>query len=490
MGRQYIFSNKAIFPFLSSVLCFVSSATYAEELNAVQVDNKATPKESAVKATTSVETTPAPQSIANSAVSTDALAAIREAIQNSNYKLAYQSALVIKSDYEGDPEYDFLFGLAALETGEFHEAVFALERVVTSYPDQLRARLELGRAYYATHNYAAAKKEFNLVLEQNPPENVKQNVLPFLTRIDLMENSYKSSFNGYIGFSGGYDSNINGATSANNAIFSPEEGLDQIEVPLGDDSKEIDDTYSNIVGGFGYLYPFSKRSAIVAKLSATQRNNLDSDTYDMGNYGIETTYLMTVGQIRSSYGFLYQSLKLNSADYQDSYHLVGNWGFDTQSKWQFATNLTLSDIRYPEALSDDRDIRQLALFTSVSKEFLGLVHTGSFIYSNSNTKTSDDESNGKDSIGWSYTGMKAFGQSYALYYRFLMQTTENDDLSISPYFGELREDDQMSNALGWQWLIFKGFSFRTEFSYTKNDSNIELYEYDRTKLDLGIRYQL
>ena len=52
-------------------------------------------------------------------------------------------------DWEGDPEFDFLYGIAALESGSTNEAVFALERVAATSTDGLlraRARLELARA--------------------------------------------------------------------------------------------------------------------------------------------------------------------------------------------------------------------------------------------------------------------------------------------------------------------------------------------------------
>ena len=90
-------------------------------------------------------------------------------------------------DWEGDAEFDFLYGLAALEAGSPNEAVFALERVAATSTDGIlreRARLELARAYFVTNNLTAAENLFNLVLANNPPLNVQQNVAAFLILIE------------------------------------------------------------------------------------------------------------------------------------------------------------------------------------------------------------------------------------------------------------------------------------------------------------------
>ena len=48
----------------------------------------------------------------------------------------YERALVLGDEnleeWEGDPEFDFLYGLAALEAGSPNDAVFALERVAAT----------------------------------------------------------------------------------------------------------------------------------------------------------------------------------------------------------------------------------------------------------------------------------------------------------------------------------------------------------------------
>ena len=57
----------------------------------------------------------------------------------------------------GDPEFDYLLGLAALDTGRYTEAIFALERVLAVDPNYSQARAELARAYFALSSSFSAK---------------------------------------------------------------------------------------------------------------------------------------------------------------------------------------------------------------------------------------------------------------------------------------------------------------------------------------------
>ena len=67
-------------------------------------------------------------------------------IKRGQYEEAYALASANLDQYEGEPEFDFLLGLAAMDSGRPTEAVFALERIAYLYPDQQRVKLELARA--------------------------------------------------------------------------------------------------------------------------------------------------------------------------------------------------------------------------------------------------------------------------------------------------------------------------------------------------------
>ena len=94
----------------------------------------------------------------------------------NNFAKAYQRATQLRNQYEGDPRFDYLYGLAALNTAHNNEAVFALERVVANSPKLTRARLDLAIAYIKIKNPNAALEQFKIALRQKPPKAVQQNI--------------------------------------------------------------------------------------------------------------------------------------------------------------------------------------------------------------------------------------------------------------------------------------------------------------------------
>ena len=114
---------------------------------------------------------------ANSAENSPPYSELNNLITSGQHEEAFELGQTHLGEWEGDPDFDFLFGLAALESGRSNEAVYALERVATTATNRLlrdRATLELARAYFVTNNLAASKNLFNSVLEQDPPLVVRQ----------------------------------------------------------------------------------------------------------------------------------------------------------------------------------------------------------------------------------------------------------------------------------------------------------------------------
>src|SRR5262245_35754856 len=81
----------------------------------------------------------------------------------NNPQAAYNLLAPLQSQRAGDPDYDYLLGVSALDLGKNTEAVFALERVLAVRPDHAAARAQIARAYFALKETEAAKREFENV---------------------------------------------------------------------------------------------------------------------------------------------------------------------------------------------------------------------------------------------------------------------------------------------------------------------------------------
>src|SRR6185369_18087686 len=74
------------------------------------------------------------------------LAEARSMLDAGKAKEAYALLAEQEVAFAGTLEFDYLFGLAALDSHRAKEAVFALERVVAAQPDFPGARMDLARA--------------------------------------------------------------------------------------------------------------------------------------------------------------------------------------------------------------------------------------------------------------------------------------------------------------------------------------------------------
>ena len=82
---------------------------------------------------------------------------------------AYALLKPLEDKRAGEPDYDYLLGIAALDLGRGTEAVFALERVLAVNPQHPHARAEIARAYYLLGEMETARREFEAVKSRPMP---------------------------------------------------------------------------------------------------------------------------------------------------------------------------------------------------------------------------------------------------------------------------------------------------------------------------------
>ena len=69
-------------------------------------------------------------------------------IKSREYKSAYKMLEPLESERAGDVDFDYLFGVSAIDSGNVTRGVFALERVLAIQPNHAQARAEIARAYF------------------------------------------------------------------------------------------------------------------------------------------------------------------------------------------------------------------------------------------------------------------------------------------------------------------------------------------------------
>lgn len=407
------------------------------------------------------------------------------------YEQAYAMGKVVLDEWEGDPEFDYVFGLAALESGNTNESVFALERVAATAPDAgLRsiARLELARAYFVTNNLDASENLFNTVLTTNPPPNVQQNIEVFLRLIEARRSAREPTINWTLSSSIGSDSNANSATS-NGLIDTPLIG--QIELdPAG---QETEDNFSSTSLMMAYEYPFNRNQTLNFTVNLAHLNNFDTDQFDIDNIRGELSYNWGNEVHRFKHGISTGKVNLDQNGFQKSFAVNSSWQRAGANGWYQSLSGSYTQIRYDTnnggTLNDLRDVDQMLVTGGITKIAGPLTHTVS-IY------TADE--NPEPAVGGDHNGRSFTGLAYSLLYRMNAQHTPflrtsyqevEHDSEHPVFFNTRRSGETTSVTLGWFWQVARNFMVTGEAAFTDNSSNIPLFDFTRYKYQAGLRYQ-
>src|SRR5512134_600530 len=151
---------------------------------------------------------------------------VRSLLEQGRSKEAYELASRHPEEL-GKPEFDFYYGIAAVDSGHAGAGVLALERYIVQFPDNDRARLELARAYFVLGELVRAREEFETVLRSKPPAEVEATIYRFMDSFRSQETRYRTSASFYVELGGGYDSNVNSGVG-NPVISVPTLGVVQL----------------------------------------------------------------------------------------------------------------------------------------------------------------------------------------------------------------------------------------------------------------------
>ncbi len=410
---------------------------------------------------------------------------LNQLVTANRYEEAFNLSKQLMNEHEGEPEFDFLYGLAALETGKPNDAVFAFERITYTYQDQLRVKLELARAYYQINNFQAARQLFNDVLATNPTENVKANIKIFLDLIEERENNISGNFDFYVSTNIGSDSNINSATALG-VITIPGFG----NVTLSSNGKSIDDNFNDVGAGVAYNKPFSKTSALTLTGNASHHNNFSSNTFDLDVFAADATYTDINGNTRMSYGIKNQMVNLNSEPFQDSRSIIVAMQRSPGGGWSQGLTGAFTQVRYDDGLNKNanlRDVNQTLISGVLGKAIGRFSHSVSIYYGDEQAARVGGENFAQKFYGLGFSEQYQFNSTNVPYFHVSMHHSDNKGADV--FFNFARADKTFSTALGWMWLMDRNINVTADVSYTNNSSNIPLYEYDRVKYQTGIRYQ-
>lgn len=383
----------------------------------------------------------------------------------------------------GDPQYDYYFGVAAVDSGRASLGVLALERVLLDNPGNDLARLELARGYFVLGDYERAREEFEFMLGKQLPPGVRQSVERYLDNIRATDPKFRVVKRTFFEYAGGYNSNVNSATSAS-TIEIPQFG----PIALGEDSKPSSSFLANVAAGMQVQGPLTPEVKYIYGVEANYRVYAQRDTLDQGSFTALGGAEFSLGEntIKTS-GFFSRSF-LDRLRYRDTTGVVADWSRALNKETQLRSALSYSVLRYARG-NEGRDANLPALSFGFDR-FLGTPWRLSLgmdfsLAKEITVKRRDDFQRDIKGIrsdlrfypGGRWIGSAGLGYSGSSY------------KGKDPLFKKIREDGLWTADFSLQYQLTPGWSVRGEVSYSRNLSNLALYAYDAGLAMVKMRYE-
>ncbi len=411
------------------------------------------------------------------------LEALTILVKRQQYPQAFDLAERLAYLYEGDAIFDFQYGLSAVETRHYDEALFAFERLVIGAPDQSRYRAELARTHFYLHNLIRAKIEFEKVLKQNPPLAVQKNVALFLEKIEDLQHAVQPRFMFAMDMAGGFDSNINSATDELALDLIVEDVLFQ-NVPLDDDARETSSSYWSTLLNFGYLSPLTKTSSYDIRLIYSNRSNSETDLYNLDTAMAEVGFGFFTGRIRWRAAGRYQYVQLNSEEFLNNASVILQSQYVLRRGASYGLTMNIGQSSYPN--NKDGDLTQQTYnlsYTSAPKKRSWMF---ALIFGGDSASKSVNEYNAKSYQGFTYQSTYLWGQRGSRYWLFNLISSEYD--ALNPANSEIRKDTATTLGVGWRFAFSSSFTVRNDYSFSYTDSTIVANTYKRGKVEFGLTY--
>jgi outer membrane protein len=396
---------------------------------------------------------------------------------------AYQLLSPLESSRAGQPQFDYLLGVAALDSGRVTQAIFALERVLAVQPGNSLARAELARAYLLAGEADTARSQLIQVqAAPDVPPEARASVQRLLSSIDAGQASKPLRF--YVEAALGHDSNLSGGPN-----------ITSFAVPgfafpflLGAASQERGDNVLQLGAGLAYTHALGASTELNAQLHARATRPFKEDTLDTSSVDGSVGIAHKTDATRYSLSLQLANLNFDGDTYRKTTGLTAQAIHQVSASSQLMGFVQLANLDYPsQALRDARrTVFGGAWGTSLSpatSAYVGLALGGE--------KAS--QAAGAE-FGYKLRGLRAGGEhvlspqmrvfaNLGLEWR---KHRANDTVFLSP-----RSDRQLDLSLGLHYQLaptsYGQWRITPQLNWTDRDSNFVVYEMRRTQLSVTAR---
>jgi tetratricopeptide (TPR) repeat protein len=389
---------------------------------------------------------------------------------------AYELLSANELDLGGTALFDYLLGVAALDSGRANDAAFALERVIATQPDFSGARMELARAEFERGEYSLARTQFQYLLTQSPPSQTQAVIERYLTAIDKRSTLAGSRWSALAQFGAGYDTNANGST--NEQTF--------LGFTLNPRNVETESSFGELTLGVGNTVALGAQSGLISNFEVSHRANPDASFIDQTVATLGTGVVWAHGSTRFSAGVDGYAGWLDGEDHEHG----ANLNLGVSHRWgDYEGGLSVrgGTIEYEQPALEILDTNRYLGGFSFTRLNIGerSGRIGVALLGGTDDAKHDGSPYGNDRYGARAFASWLLRPQSSIYLEVSRMSTDYD----GAFFGVDRTDDLTAAtvALDLQNFPAAKWSVAPRVRYMKNDSSVSLYEYDRVEAVIFVR---
>lgn len=405
---------------------------------------------------------------------------------------AYKLLEPFEFEHSGETRFDYLFGIAALDSGMPDKATLAFERVLAVDPDFAAARMDMARAYYQLGDLPRARTEFALTLNQNPSAAARLTIQRYLDEIAAQEAGKHTRIAGYIEGTAGHDNNVNNSTSQSQ-IFVDFLGTN---ITLDPTNVKASDIYYGVAAGGEVAHNLNAKWGLYAGADLRQRGNRTQKQFDALSLDARAGVMFGAEGNRLRAGVLGGQYSLGDTHNRDVSGFNAEWRHATSPSNQLNVFGQYAQYRFVDTAMKVNDFNQQVLGASwlhVLGDGRSTLSGGLYHGTENDVSpviTTATPGGGRADGEKKFSGLRAGGQ-VAIAEKtklFISAGGQAGNYSkVNPLFLRQRSDRLYDLTAGANWHWSKLFTLRPQLNFSRNNSNIPIYGYDRTDVSVTVR---
>jgi outer membrane protein len=417
-----------------------------------------------------------------------------------NPKQAYMLLIAEQDKLAGTVEFDYLLGVAALDSGRVDEAIIAFERVLSKEPNNAGAQLDIARAYFNAGSLDLAEGTFLKLRALNPPASARDAIEKYLAAIAERRRAARRVVSAWGETSFGYDTNLtavpNDFTSAVQQAFN----LPGVR-PTGNSIKRSA-PYLGAAVGVDAIFPLSEQWSGYVGGDVRGRGYRREGEFNSGAADVRASAIWSQGQtgrnqirLNSSYNaFVQQGDAPGEPKPKNDRRtaiLGADWRYNISSSNQITISGSGAQTRFPSNNVEDfnSSIASLAWLTAFAGKSQPILQFSAY---GSRDKAVRKLADGVTDKSKKISGLRAYGQ---------MSQTEKLSIFSAIGYAQRRDDSSFARAttiemgrdklvdatIGVNWRFQERCNMRAQLQSGRNDSNIAIYDYTRHEVSSTIR---